>query len=97
MRIASPSSRDLHLRQRHDAAAGRRHDEAADHQQHPQRPFHRAGAAEVADKGLITLDAAADEHDAEAGQPRQPERLEIGIAVPAAASAGFSTKKNGMK
>ena len=61
------------MRQRHDAAAGRGDHEAADHEQYPQWPFHDAGASEVAHIGLITLDAAADEYNAETGQSRKPK------------------------
>jgi len=56
------------LRDRHDAAAGRRDHETSDDEQHAQRPFQRAGIAEVADKGLIALNAAAYEQGAECGQ-----------------------------
>ena len=55
----------------------------------------RPGLAQVADERLIALDAAADEQRADAGQQHQPDALEVGS--PCSTSAGFITKKNGMK
>src|SRR6476661_5507348 len=77
----SAEQRDLPLRQRHDPATRRSDDKTADHQQHPQRPLKRTGASEVADKGLITLNAAADEQGAEGSQRHQAEPGEIGAVA----------------
>ena len=60
------------------AATGRREDEPSHDQQEAERPLQYPRAPQIPDKGLVTLNATADEQRADSGQSHEAHCFEIG-------------------